>query len=92
MGCARSFASISNFETDIELPYNKIMERFQIVRSKLGSRPLTLAEKIVYSHLDDPSTVASVKRGESYLKLRPDRYVVKKKKNNNKKNNKKTKH
>ena len=65
------------------------MERFQIVRSKLGSRPLTLAEKIVYSHLDDPSTVASVKRGESYLKLRPDRYVVKKKKTTTKKTTKK---
>lgn len=40
------------------------------MRGSLGT-PLTLAEKIIYGHLDD----ASVKpvRGETYLKLRPDR-------------------
>jgi aconitate hydratase len=34
--------------------------------------PLTLAEKIVYGHLDDP-VHQDIKRGESYLNLRPDR-------------------
>lgn len=41
---------------------------------RLGT-PLTLAEKIVYSHLDEPET-ADIKRGESYLKLRPDRVCM----------------
>ena len=34
-------------------------------------RPLTLSEKIVYGHLDDPYNQDLV-RGTSYLKLRPD--------------------
>jgi aconitate hydratase len=40
------------------------------VRGNLG-KPLTLAEKIIYGHLDDASTIPV--RGETYLKLRPDR-------------------
>lgn len=34
-------------------------------------RPLTLSEKIVYGHLDDPHG-QDIERGISYLKLRPD--------------------
>ena len=37
-------------------------------------RPLTLAEKIVYGHLDDSEQVPV--RGETYLKLRPDRVAM----------------
>lgn len=46
-------------------------ENLAIVRSRLN-RPLTYAEKILYSHLDDPHG-QDIKRGASYLKLRPDR-------------------
>lgn len=35
-------------------------------------RPLTLSEKIVYGHLDDPAN-QDIERGKSYLRLRPDR-------------------
>lgn len=35
------------------------------------NRPLTMSEKIVYGHLDDPHG-QDIRRGESYLKLRPD--------------------
>ena len=35
------------------------------------NRPLTLAEKIVYGHLDNPHE-QEIERGVSYLKLRPD--------------------
>lgn len=38
-------------------------------------RPLTLAEKITYGHLDDPKGQDLV-RGESYLLLRPDRVAM----------------
>lgn len=38
-------------------------------------RPLTLCEKILYSHLDDPIGQEIV-RGESYLKLHPDRVAM----------------
>jgi len=71
----RSFTPISNFETDVEIPYKKLVDKLQIVRKKLN-KPLTLAEKVVYSHLDDPEVVSSVKRGDSYLKLRPDRVAM----------------
>ncbi len=46
-------------------------ENLAIVRSRLN-RPLTFAEKILYSHLDDPHG-QDIERGRSYLKLRPDR-------------------
>jgi aconitate hydratase len=46
-------------------------ENLDIVRSRL-QRPLTYAEKVLYSHLDDPHG-QDIQRGTSYLKLRPDR-------------------
>ncbi|KAI5282268.1 Aconitate hydratase mitochondrial, partial [Ascosphaera acerosa] len=46
-------------------------ENLSIVRSRLN-RPLTYAEKILYSHLDEPAA-QEIERGASYLKLRPDR-------------------
>ena len=46
-------------------------ENLAIVRGRLN-RPLTYAEKILYSHLDDPHE-QDIERGTSYLKLRPDR-------------------
>jgi aconitate hydratase len=39
------------------------------------NRPLTLAEKIIYSHLDDPKG-QKIERGVSYLNLRPDRVAM----------------
>ena len=38
-------------------------------------RPLTLAEKIVYGHLDNAKE-QDIVRGESYLLLRPDRVAM----------------
>lgn len=46
-------------------------ENLSVVRSRLN-RPLTYAEKVLYSHLDDPHG-QDIQRGKSYLKLRPDR-------------------
>ncbi|KIY69429.1 aconitate hydratase [Cylindrobasidium torrendii FP15055 ss-10] len=51
--------------------YQRIEDNLAIVRERLG-RPLTLSEKIVYGHLDDPHG-QDIERGVSYLKLRPDR-------------------
>lgn len=39
------------------------------------SRPLTLSEKIVYGHLDDPAG-QEIDRGRTYLRLRPDRVAM----------------
>eukprot|EP00004_Rigifila_ramosa_P022195 TRINITY_DN601_c0_g1_i2.p1 TRINITY_DN601_c0_g1~~TRINITY_DN601_c0_g1_i2.p1 ORF type:complete len:715 (+),score=190.24 TRINITY_DN601_c0_g1_i2:99-2147(+) len=48
-------------------------EKLKVVKAKLN-RPLTLAEKLVYSHLDDTSQ--EIVRGKSYLRLRPDRVAM----------------
>merc|ERR1712158_146492 len=44
------------------------------VKGRLN-RPLTLSEKILYSHLDEPES-QDIVRGESYLRLRPDRVAM----------------
>jgi hypothetical protein len=54
------------------IPYKKLSENLAIAREQL-KRPLTYAEKILYSHLDDPHTAGGITRGQTYLKLRPDR-------------------
>ena len=51
--------------------YQKMERTLETVRSRLN-RPLTLAEKIMLSHLDDP-VGAELNPGESYINLRPDR-------------------
>ena len=51
--------------------YRKMELRLQTVRERLG-HPLTLADKILLSHLDDP-TGSELDPGQSYLLLRPDR-------------------
>jgi aconitate hydratase len=59
-----------NFETGHYIDYAKMQATLDIVRSRLN-RPLTDAEKLLYSHLDDPQQ--DLERGESLLNLRPDR-------------------
>jgi len=54
--------------------YAKMAERIAVVRKRLG-RPLTLTEKILYGHLDDPAG-ADLRAGESYVQLRPDRVAM----------------
>ena len=54
--------------------YARMEERLAMVRRRLG-RPLTLAEKVLLSHLDDPAG-QELTPGESYLQLRPDRVVM----------------
>lgn len=51
--------------------YKKMSDNLKIVRGRLN-KPLTLAEKVIYSHLDNPHE-QDIERGKSYLKLRPDR-------------------
>lgn len=35
------------------LPYSKLSQNLEIVKKRLG-RDMTLSEKVLYSHLDDP--------------------------------------
>ena len=64
-------------------PYQKILKNFQEVRKVLGSRKLSLAEKILYSHLDntEESLLSNTDngqniRGNANLKLKPDRVAM----------------
>src|SRR5579863_9902046 len=53
--------------------YARMEQTLVVVRHRLG-RPLTLAEKVLLGHLDDPVAQA-LEPGRSYLALRPDRVV-----------------
>jgi aconitate hydratase len=66
--------AMSRFDTDKYIHYEKMSENLTIVRDRL-QRPLTLSEKVVYSHLGDPKN-QEIERGESYLLLRPDRVAM----------------
>jgi aconitate hydratase len=51
------------------------MERnLEVIRSRLN-RPLTLSEKVLLGHLDDPET-SELERGKTYVLLRPDRVIL----------------
>jgi aconitate hydratase len=58
----------------IQRVYSTLDERLATGRRRLG-RPLTLAEKILVNHLDDPET-GGLDRGVSYTDLRPDRVAM----------------
>src|SRR5258705_6606904 len=54
--------------------YETMERNLAIVRRRLG-RPLTLADKVLLGHLDDPER-QEMEPGKSYLMLRPDRVVL----------------
>uniref|UniRef100_A0A674ATV0 Aconitate hydratase, mitochondrial n=1 Tax=Salmo trutta TaxID=8032 RepID=A0A674ATV0_SALTR len=66
--------AMSRFEPGTSISYEKLHENIDIVRKRLN-RPLTLSEKIVYGHLDDP-VGQDIARGRTYLRLRPDRVAM----------------
>ena len=54
--------------------YETIEKNLEVVRRRLN-RPLTLADKVLLGHLDDPENQELVP-GESYLNVRPDRVIL----------------
>lgn len=54
--------------------YETMSRNLKVVREKLG-HPLTLADKILLSHLDNPAEQEMI-AGKSYLQVRPDRVVL----------------
>ncbi|KIK71240.1 hypothetical protein GYMLUDRAFT_235591 [Collybiopsis luxurians FD-317 M1] len=66
-----------NFDS-ITPPYTTLIQNLEHARSTL-KRPLTLAEKILYSHLHDPINGLGNGgriRGEAYLQLKPERVAM----------------
>ncbi|MCB0390248.1 MAG: aconitate hydratase [Bdellovibrionales bacterium] len=68
---------MAQIETTPELVqkvYKTSRQRLETVRKRLN-RPMTLAEKVLYGHLDDPEN-QDLTRGQSFLLLRPDRVAM----------------
>jgi aconitate hydratase len=59
----------------IERCYSRMTERVNAARALLG-RPMTLAEKILYSHLFDSASTSVQTRGKSYAEFAPDRVAM----------------
>jgi aconitate hydratase A / 2-methylisocitrate dehydratase len=54
--------------------YERMDRTLAAVRQQ-RNRPMGLADKVLLSHLDDPSTT-DLERGKSYILLRPDRVIL----------------
>ena len=59
----------------IQAVYSRIPDRVRAARAAVG-RPLTLIEKILYSHLYDGAPAKAYSRGESYVDFAPDRVAM----------------
>ncbi|KXS22443.1 aconitate hydratase mitochondrial precursor [Gonapodya prolifera JEL478] len=83
VGNRRSLASIADSPPQssalsplVVPPYARLTSNLDKVRKALGNTPLTLAQKIVYAHLVEPDSTTDIKRGTTYLKIRPDRVAM----------------
>ncbi|MBI2436112.1 MAG: aconitate hydratase, partial [Candidatus Hydrogenedentes bacterium] len=64
------------FDLDmIKAVYARVAERVNAARTVVG-RPLTLAEKILYSHLFAGNATEAYGRGQSYVDFAPDRVAM----------------
>jgi aconitate hydratase len=55
--------------------YARMQDRVEAAR-KIEGRPLTLAEKILYSHLWEGTPTQVYERGKSYVDFAPDRVAM----------------
>lgn len=58
----------------VERIYKRTEEKLAVIRQRLN-RPLTLAEKILFGHIDDPS-LQEIDRGKAFMRLRVDRVIM----------------
>ena len=64
------------FDLDmIKSIYANLSQKVDTVR-KTVSKPLTLTEKILYSHLDSDMAIREFSRGKDYVNFRPDRVAM----------------
>jgi aconitate hydratase len=59
----------------IKATYAKMADRIAAAR-KVTNKPLTLTEKILYSHLTEGESKAAYERGKSYVDFAPDRVAM----------------
>ncbi len=67
-------ASLDSTPEFVANVYKTMHRNLRVVRRKLG-RPLTLADKVLLGHLDDPENQEMIP-GKSYLHVRPDRVIL----------------
>jgi aconitate hydratase len=67
-------AKIETTPEMVKKVYETTRTKLEIIRKRVGHE-MTLAEKIIYGHLDDPQNQEIV-RGKSFLLLRPDRVAM----------------
>jgi aconitate hydratase len=70
-GASPKQTPISDLETNRFLPYPKLQNALRTLRRRID-RPLTLSEKLLYTHLRNPLE-QELDRGKSFLLLDPDR-------------------
>lgn len=76
---ASSTGSVQKDCSSVTPPYSSLIRNLKTVRDILGDRPLTLAEKILYSHIHAPQKSLAngrLVRGETYLQLSPERVAM----------------
>lgn len=56
---AAAKVAMSKFDASAYLPYENLVKNLEVVKKRLG-RPLTLSEKVLYSHIDEPAAQVSV--------------------------------
>ena len=66
--------TIESTPEHVSAAYAKVRRNVEAIRRRLN-RPLTLTEKNLLGHLDDPDA-ADLSPGESYVQLRPDRVAM----------------
>ncbi len=66
--------SIDSTPDFVSRTYRKMTRNLEFIRDRLD-RPMTLSDKVLLSHLDNPSDQELI-AGSSYLQVRPDRVVL----------------
>ena len=67
-------STIESTPAFVQNVYKTTRKNLETVRARVN-RPLTLAEKIIYGHLDDPAG-EELEAGKSYISIRPDRVAL----------------
>ena len=76
--CKTKIKQLQPMAFDIEMikeVYSKVVERVDAARNITG-KPLTLAEKILYTHLWDGNPTKAFIRGKDYVDFAPDRIAL----------------
>ncbi|MEM0951924.1 MAG: aconitate hydratase [Cyanobacteria bacterium P01_H01_bin.74] len=56
--------------------YNALSQKLSLAKEKLGKTALTYAEKVLFSHFAGGEIPESIRRGEDFLQLQPDRVAM----------------